>query len=111
MRIAFYAPLKSPNHPVPSGDRLMARHADGRAAARRARGRNRLGVAQLLGELGSLARMTQADDGRAKPRSPALPRIGRAGRVPDLWFCYHPYSKAPDLIGPRLVEACSGWPM
>jgi glycosyltransferase involved in cell wall biosynthesis len=25
-----------------------------------------------------------------------------SGRVPDLWFCYHPYSKAPDLIGPRL---------
>ncbi|WP_035670480.1 hypothetical protein [Azospirillum brasilense] len=25
MRIAFYAPLKSPTHPVPSGDRRMAR--------------------------------------------------------------------------------------
>ena len=25
MKIAFYCPLKSPNHPVPSGDRLMAR--------------------------------------------------------------------------------------
>ena len=25
MRVAFYAPLKSPNHPVPSGDRQMAR--------------------------------------------------------------------------------------
>jgi len=25
MKIAFYAPLKSPDHPVPSGDRLMAR--------------------------------------------------------------------------------------
>jgi hypothetical protein len=25
MRIAFYAPLKSPDHPVPSGDRLLAR--------------------------------------------------------------------------------------
>ena len=25
MHIAFYAPLKSPDHPVPSGDRLMAR--------------------------------------------------------------------------------------
>src|SRR4051812_22263565 len=25
MNIAFYAPLKSPHHPVPSGDRLMAR--------------------------------------------------------------------------------------
>ena len=25
MRIAYYAPLKSPDHPVPSGDRQMAR--------------------------------------------------------------------------------------
>ena len=25
MRIAFYAPLKAPTHPVPSGDRRMAR--------------------------------------------------------------------------------------
>ena len=25
MRIAFYAPLKPPGHPVPSGDRRMAR--------------------------------------------------------------------------------------
>ncbi len=25
MKIAFYAPLKSPDHAVPSGDRLMAR--------------------------------------------------------------------------------------
>ena len=26
MRIGFYAPLKAPDHPVPSGDRQMARH-------------------------------------------------------------------------------------
>ena len=25
MRVAFYAPLKPPDHPVPSGDRRMAR--------------------------------------------------------------------------------------
>jgi glycosyltransferase involved in cell wall biosynthesis len=24
--------------------------------------------------------------------------------VPDLWFCYHPYYKAPDLIGPTLAR-------
>ena len=26
MRIAFFAPLKAPSHPVPSGDREMARN-------------------------------------------------------------------------------------
>jgi glycosyltransferase involved in cell wall biosynthesis len=25
--------------------------------------------------------------------------------APDLWFCYHPYYKAPDLLGPRLAQA------
>ena len=39
-----------------------------------------------------------------KPRSPALRPRWSSGRVPDLWFCYHPYSKAPDLIGPRLSQ-------
>ena len=24
--------------------------------------------------------------------------------VPDCWFCYHPYYKSPDLIGPTLCE-------
>jgi glycosyltransferase involved in cell wall biosynthesis len=34
-------------------------------------------------------------------------RIGadwRAGEKPDLWFCYHPYYKAPDLLGPDLAR-------
>ncbi|WP_309242817.1 glycosyltransferase [Lichenibacterium sp. 6Y81] len=26
-----------------------------------------------------------------------------AAGPPDLWFCYHPYYKAPDLLGPRLA--------
>lgn len=26
---------------------------------------------------------------------------------PDLWFCYHPYYKAPDLIGPELCRQFS----
>ena len=53
MRIAFYAPLKSPNHPVPSGDRLMARLLI--AALQRA-GHDVeicIGVAQLLRKLGA----------------------------------------------------------
>ena len=29
----------------------------------------------------------------------------RQGAKPDLWFCYHPYYKAPDLIGPKLASS------
>lgn len=28
----------------------------------------------------------------------------RSGAQPDLWFCYHPYYKSPDLLGPALCE-------
>jgi glycosyltransferase involved in cell wall biosynthesis len=33
-----------------------------------------------------------------------------SGRRPDLWFCYHPYDKAPDWIGIAVCEAL-GIPM
>jgi glycosyltransferase involved in cell wall biosynthesis len=100
MKIAFYSPLKSPNHPVPSGDRLMARLL----IAAMQRGGHEVEIASEL-------RTFTAD-----PDSPAhelaaaaeweIERIAalwqKQGR-PDLWFCYHPYYKAPDLIGPTLA--------
>ncbi len=33
-----------------------------------------------------------------------LSALWQAGGAPDAWFCYHPYYKAPDLIGPELVR-------
>lgn len=35
-----------------------------------------------------------------------LEEIWSTDGAPDLWFCYHPYFKSPDLIGPEL---CSGF--
>lgn len=101
MKIAFYAPLKPPHHPVPSGDRLMARQI---IAA--------LGVSghkvQLASELRAylndpadapgLARLTDAAAREVARLAEAWCRVG----APDLWFCYHPYYKSPDLIGPAL---------
>lgn len=34
-----------------------------------------------------------------------LRTLWQMGGKPDLWFCYHPYYKAPDLIGPSLSAA------
>lgn len=31
-----------------------------------------------------------------------LRALWRVDGAPDMWFCYHPYYKSPDLIGPRL---------
>ncbi|OAP39809.1 glycosyl transferase [Sinorhizobium glycinis] len=101
MKIAFYAPLKSPDHPVPSGDRQMARmliealrlagHEVEIASQLRAFSREASDAAYL-----NLRR--QADEESARLR-----RTWADNGAPDAWFCYHPYYKAPDLVGPALA--------
>lgn len=101
MKIAFYAPLKSPEHPVPSGDRLMARQL--LACLRRAG----YEVA-LASELRALLSDSADEAGYATLQSRAEAEVTRLSAdwredgLPDLWFCYHLYYKAPDLIGPAL---------
>src|SRR5262249_40340797 len=106
MRIAFYAPLKPPTHPVPSGDRRMARllmAALGRANHRvelASRFRSRDGTGdparqRALADLGAhlARRLVRQYQARA------------AAERPDLWFTYHLYYKAPDWLGPAISEA------
>lgn len=105
MRIAFYAPLKPPDHPVPSGDRRMAQllmaalAARGHAVHLAARLRTRDGDGdprrQLrLAALGAwLARRLGARYAAAAP----LER-------PQAWLTYHLYYKAPDWIGPAVAR-------
>lgn len=101
MRIAFYAPLKAPDHPVPSGDRAMARlllaalRAGGHAAAVVSTFRCFLPVPDP-----GRMRAREAEAGREAGRLAA--QFDAAG-APDLWFTYHAYYKAPDLLGPRLA--------
>jgi glycosyltransferase involved in cell wall biosynthesis len=105
MKIAFYSPLKSPNHPVPSGDRLMARLLI-RAMTM---GDHDVSVASELRSF-----LKQADDPARTLLADAAEREieiiterwQRQG-APDLWFCYHPYYKASDLLGPELSERFS----
>lgn len=103
MKIAFYAPLKSPEHPVPSGDRLMARQII--ACLRRA-GHDVELASELRALLGNSADETgyAALQGQAKAEVARLSGRWREARAPDLWFCYHLYYKAPDLIGPELCR-------
>lgn len=104
MRIAFYAPLKPPDHPVPSGDRRVARLLMAALAA--------------AGHQVDLACHLRARDGKGDPEiQEKLGRLGGriAGRLtarwerepalrPDLWFTYHLYYKAADWIGPLVAE-------
>lgn len=100
MRIALYAPLKPPDHPVPSGDREMARlliRALG-AAGHQVAPVSDLRVFLRAPDQGLLARA------RAEARAEAarIEALWRREGPPDLWLCYHPYYKSPDLLGPAL---------
>ncbi len=104
MRVAFYAPMKPPDHPVPSGDRQLARlfrqalahgghqseiachfvSRDGRGD--RARQLRLCGLGEMLAD--RLVRRLQA-----RP----------AGVRPQAWFTYHVYHKSPDWLGPTVA--------
>ena len=102
MRIAFYAPLKPPDHPLPSGDRQMARSL--------VRALERAGhQVEIASELRSFSSRPEPDhyaavEKAAKAEAVRLSAAWKEGGAPDLWFCYHPYYKAPDLIGPGLAR-------
>lgn len=101
MRIAYYTPLKSPSHRVPSGDRTVAR-----ALRDLLRGAGH--------EVVVLSKPTQG--GRLPgPEFQARHRLqverqhadllAGGGGPFDLWFTYHVYYKVPDWIGPRVARA------
>ncbi len=105
MHIAFYAPLKPPTHPTPSGDRRMARLL--------------IRAWEISGHRVELASRFRAYDRGDEHRQIRLKDLGErlAARLirhyrtrpvaqrPDVWFTYHMYHKAPDWLGPRVCEA------
>ncbi|NKB55690.1 MAG: glycosyltransferase [Alphaproteobacteria bacterium] len=104
MRVAFYAPLKPPDHPVPSGDRRVARLL--------------LKAIRRAGHKATIASRLRARDGGANVHKQE--QIRRRGErlaerfiyrhrnnPPDLWFTYHLYHKAPDWLGPTISKAFS----
>lgn len=103
MKILFLAPLKPPDHPVPSGERTVARL-----------------FLKLLGRLGYTVQLaSRLRTLTASPSSLAWDRLREmadreierilAEQADDepvaCVFTYHVYYKAPDLIGPALAEA------
>src|SRR5947199_1483675 len=105
MRIAFYAPLKPPDHPVPSGDRRVAQLF--------------LEALRLAGHEPFVASRLRSYDGHGDAaRQRRLATIGgyvaerllrcwhaSPDETPDLWFTYHLYYKAPDWLGPAVSSA------
>ncbi|MEE8187891.1 MAG: glycosyltransferase family 4 protein [Kiloniellales bacterium] len=106
MRIAFYAPLKPPDHAVPSGDRRMARLL--------------IDAFECAGHEVELASRLRSWNGSPDPaRQARLQRVGGAlaerllrryrarpaAARPGAWLTYHLYYKAPDHIGPLVADA------
>jgi hypothetical protein len=106
MRIAFHAPLKPPDHPIPSGDRRMAQLLIAALAARghevalatRLRSFDRDGDARRQARIAALG-------ARIATRLIARYAAARPADRPQAWLTYHLYYKAPDWIGPRVADA------
>jgi glycosyltransferase involved in cell wall biosynthesis len=98
MRIAFYAPMKSPGHPVPSGDRMMAQlliralEMAGHSVDVVSEFRVHAGTPEAAADV-----LAKAEEELERLRSK-----WREEPKPELWFCYHPYYKSPDLFGPAI---------
>lgn len=102
--IAFYAPLKSPLHAIPSGDRKIARlfikaleYAD---------------FDVILAS--SLRSFDKSGDNNRQQRMMSIAQRKAHNIIkywakhnikPCAWFSYHLYYKAPDLIGPIVCQA------
>ena len=107
MRIAFYAPLKPPDAPTPSGDRRMARLLIRalRRAGHTVEIASRLRTRDGAGDVTRQVRLAALGERLALRYLQAV-RNGRRAR-PDLWFTYHLYYKAPDPVGPIVARALS----
>ena len=106
MRIAFYAPLKAPDHPVPSGDRTLARLLI--AALRRAGTEVEIASrlrARVGDPLEAAQRAMAAKGAAAAKRLVAKYRARPKRERPQAWFSYHLYYKAMDWIGPAVADA------
>jgi len=104
MRVAFYAPMKPPDHPVPSGDRQMAQL-----------------LLRALKDGGHQVEVaSRMRSWQAKPDAERQKRLDKLGQRladrllkrygqrhpadrPAVWLTYHLYYKAPDFIGPRVA--------
>ena len=103
MRIAFHTPLNAYDDGRISGDRRMARQL--------------VAVLEGLGHMVEPVRaardfMRSADADRLSRHRDAaaihaddmLARWRGGAPAPELWFTYHNYYRAPDLLGPLIVE-------
>jgi glycosyltransferase involved in cell wall biosynthesis len=106
MRVAFYAPLKSPTHGTPSGDRRVAGlYMD--ALARAGHQVELVSTFRSYDGVGDPARQAAVrEQGEALGRRLAAQwQAAPLEMRPHLWFTYHAYYKSPDWLGPEASSA------
>jgi glycosyltransferase involved in cell wall biosynthesis len=105
MNIGFYAPLKSPDSAIPSGDREMAKllfsslQNQGHEVklVSRFKSREPKGLEERQKQLKLQGEQVSRE---------LIQKFSATGNWrPDLWFTYHMFYKAPDLIGPKISAA------
>ncbi|HET6521061.1 MAG TPA: glycosyltransferase family 4 protein [Geminicoccaceae bacterium] len=104
--VAFYAPLKPPDHPVPSGDRRVARAlmAALERAGERVEPASRLRSYDRDGDAARQRRIERVG-AWAAARLVRRYRARPAAERPRAWLTYHVYHKSPDWIGPAVCRA------
>ena len=105
-RLLFFAPLKAPDHPVPSGDRTVGRlivralKRAGFDVELASRLRARVAEPSLSAQYAKRDKSFAAAD-RVIARERRRPKAQRA----RAFLTYHLYYKAVDWIGPRVADA------
>ncbi|NVK16992.1 MAG: glycosyltransferase [Rhodobacteraceae bacterium] len=92
--------MKPPHHPVPSGDREIARNLIALFKSNRAE----VHLASDLRIYDKHGDREQQCALRAKAESEILRLVAQMPEA-DIWVTYHNYYKAPDLIGPMVARA------
>jgi glycosyltransferase involved in cell wall biosynthesis len=106
MKVAFYAPMKSPFHSVPSGDRRVAcllmdaLQLAGYDTQLASEFRSYEGTGDLAAQKDIEHRAQEVADALIEKYSTLA-----ADARPQLWFTYHLYHKAPDWLGPKICKA------
>lgn len=105
MKIAFYAPMKAPDHPTPSGDRRMGRLL-WKALELAGYDLELVSTFRSLDTTGD-TEIQLENERQGRIEADRLIKAWRAdpAAAPKGWFSYHVYHKSPDWIGPYVCES------
>ena len=103
MKIGFYAPMKAPEHPSPSGDRTLARLLIEAMtqAGHDVRLMSRHRSIDISGDLENQRKIREQSTSEV---ARILDQLQNHSHSIDLWFTYHLFHKAPDWLGPKVCE-------